>query len=319
MLFASIRAVFLARNKFDVIFVHQPSPITVGIPAIVIKKLQKTPIFFWVLDLWPESISAAGNLHSSFIFKMILPIVRFIYKYSDRILVSSPAFIPSIVDKGIPRKKVVYFPQWAESIFMPISEPDNEYKALLPNGFLVMFAGNIGEAQDFESILKAAKLTIKYKDIHWIVVGGGRKEEWVKLQSESKGLQKNFHLLGKFPLEVMPKLFALADVMLISLKKANIFSLTIPAKIQSYLACGKPILSMMDGEGSRIIKEAKAGLTSSAENPQDLAKNVIRMKEMQYKDIINMKISAKKYYDRNFERSFLLNKIEQLFNSTHRN
>ena len=125
-----------------------------------------------------------------------------------------------------------------------------------------MFAGNIGEAQDFESILKAAFILSSNKRIHWIILGDGRKKQWVVEQIHKKNLNNCFHLLGSYPLDMMPSFYSEADCMLFSLKKDYIFSLTIPAKVQSYLACGKPIVSMIDGEASIIINDSKAGLTA---------------------------------------------------------
>ncbi|OGU49275.1 MAG: hypothetical protein A2006_08255, partial [Ignavibacteria bacterium GWC2_35_8] len=176
------------KKNFDIIFVHETSPITIGIPAIVIKKISKIPIVFWVLDLWPESVTAAGNLKSSLIPKLLMPMVRWIYKNSDKILVSSRGFISSIKEKGIPEEKIDYFPQWAESIFKPIEHIPNDIDVVFPNGFKVLFAGNIGEAQDFESILSAAELLQEYKNIHWIILGDGRRYDFVKEQIKVRHL-----------------------------------------------------------------------------------------------------------------------------------
>ena len=310
---ASISAIFLKNNKFDVIFVHETSPITVGIPAILLKKITRTPIVFWVLDLWPESVLAAGNLKTQMIPRMLLLIVRFIYRHSDMILVASRGFIPSITRKGISEERIIHFPQWAEDTFTPSTNPSGSHIDLLPDGFRIMFAGNIGEAQDFGSILRAADLVKTHTDIHWIILGGGRKEEWVRNQIRVRGLERTFHLLGEFPIDAMSDFYCLADVMLASLKKEEIFSLTIPAKIQSYLACGKPILTMMDGEGSRIVNEAQAGLTCPAESPDELARTVLRIKEMPNSTLVEMGRNGRKYYEENFERSMLMNKAEELF------
>src|SRR3989304_9713754 len=169
-----IYAVVLKKD-FDIVFVNETSPITIGIPAIVIKKISNIPIVFWVLDLWPESVTAAGNLKSSLIPKLLMPMVRWIYKNCDKLLVSSRGFISSIIEKGVAGEKIDYFPQWAESIFKPIEHISNDIDVDFPDGFKVLFAGNIGEAQDFESILSAAELLREYKNIHWIILGDGRR------------------------------------------------------------------------------------------------------------------------------------------------
>lgn len=299
------------KKDFDIIFVYETSPITVGIPAIVIKKIIKIPIIFWVLDLWPESVSAAGNLKTNIIPKLLMSMVRWIYKNCDKILVSSRGFISSIMEKSVAEEKIDYFPQWAESVFKPINHISNEIDLDFPDGFKVLFAGNIGEAQDFESILSAAELLHEYKNIHWIILGDGRRFDFVKGQIKVRNLEKNFHLLGKFPLESMPAFYSKADVLLLSLKKEYIFSLTVPAKLQSYLACGRPILTMLDGEGSVIVNSANAGLTCKAGDYHSLAKNVLYMYGLNKEEINKYCDNARQYYLVNFERNKLLTQIEK--------
>ena len=311
---AIFTSLFLLKNKLDIIFVFEPSPITVGIPAIFIKKIKKIPLCFWVLDLWPESVVSAGNLEkTSFVPKVLNPIVKFIYKHSDKILVSSNGFIDSIQEKDVSRDKIEFFPQWAEPLFKPIKSSEYLLGDIPKDSFKIMFAGNIGEAQDFPSILEAAQQLKDEKDIHWVILGGGRREEWVKTKIKEYGLEDCFHLLGSFPLEKMPDFYANADVMLFSLKNEFIFSITIPAKVQTYLACGKPILAMVNGEGGQVVIDANAGLTCSAESPKELVENILEMKKMSADEITALGVNARRYYEENFERSYLFNKAEGIF------
>ena len=308
-------SLFLLKNKLDIIFVFEPSPITVGIPAIFIKIIKKIPLCFWVLDLWPESVVSAGNLEkTSFIPKLLDPIVKFIYKHSDKILVSSNGFIDSVEGKGISRDKIEFFPQWAEPLFKSIKSSKYLLGDIPKDSFKIMFAGNIGEAQDFSSILEAAKQLKNEQDIHWVILGGGRREKWVKSKIREYGIEKCFHLLGSFPLEKMPSFYANADAMLLSLKDEYIFSITIPAKVQTYLACGKPVLAMVNGEGGKVVIDANAGLSCEAQSPKELADNILKMKNMSASEITEMGVNARKYYDDNFERSNLFDKVERIFN-----
>ena len=176
-----------------------------------------------------------------------------------------------------------------------------------------MFAGNIGEAQDFESILKAAFILSSNKRIHWIILGDGRKKQWVVEQIDKKNLNNCFHLLGSYPLDMMPSFYSEADCMLFSLKKDYIFSLTIPAKVQSYLACGKPIVSMIDGEASIIINDSKAGLTAPSEDPERLAENILQLSKLDKKSIDKLGENALNYYNENFERTMLIDRLEKMF------
>ena len=306
---------FIIRNKLDIIFVFEPSPITVGLPAIFIKKIKKIPICFWVLDLWPESVVSARNIKFRIIPRLLNPIVKFIYKHSDKILVSSRGFIRSIEEKGISRKKIQFFPQWAEPLFKPVRTKNNLLGKIPKESFKIMFAGNIGEAQDFPSVLKAAKSLKNNKNIQWLILGGGRKAGWVKDKIIEYGLENCFHMLGSFPIEKMPEFYTTADAMLFSLKDEYIFSITIPAKVQSYLACGKPILAMINGESSKLINDAGAGLTCSAEDSVGLSNNILKMSKISSNEIKKMGENSINYYKKYFDRQMLFKKAENIFKS----
>jgi len=310
---AVFTSLFILRKKLDIIFVFEPSPITVGLPAIFIKKIKRIPICFWVLDLWPESVVSAGNLKSGLIPKLLNPIVKFIYHHCDKILVSSNGFIKSIVSKGVGAGKIEFFPQWAEPIFRPVEKKCELLPKIIPKeSFKIMFAGNIGEAQDFPAILNAAKLLKSEKNIHWIIIGNGRRAEWVKNQIIEYGLQDYVHMLGLHPIEKMPDYYALADAMLFSLKDEYIFSITIPAKVQSYLACGKPILAMVNGEAANVINDNNAGYTCVAGDYNTLAYNVIKMSELENSDLEKLSANSLQCYKNKFERDVLLNKVENI-------
>ena len=151
--------------------------------------------------------------------------------------------------------------------------------------------------------------TIAQPTIQWVVLGDGRQRSWVENEIKRRRLI-NVHLLGRFPKERMPAFFSLADVMLVSLKREPIFALTIPAKIQAYLACGKAILASLDGEGARIIEEAQAGMTVPAESPLELANAVRRLAELGPETLQAMGRNARKYYETHFSRTHLLDEFE---------
>lgn len=310
-LFSSILAPFLFREKLDLIFVCQLSPVTVGLPALVLKKLKKAPIMFWVQDLWPESLSATGGVRSERLLKMVEKLVRFIYRGCDRILIQSKAFSQSLVKHGADPNRILYFPNSAEELYRPVLvEPEAPERASMPAGFRVVFAGNIGAAQDFSTILDAAEKLKCFPDIHWIIIGDGRMRPWVEAQIEKRGLNETVHLIGRHPVELMPRYFSLADVMLVTLKKEYIFSLTIPSKVQSYLACAKPIIAALDGEGARIVEEAGAGITCPAENPVALSDAVLAMYHMPDSARKAMGLKGRSYFEEHFERTMLLDRLD---------
>ena len=210
------------------------------------------------------------------------------------------------------KTEIEFFPQWAESFFVPTKELPEIDLNFSKNSFKIMFAGNIGEAQDFPAILKTAKLLKNY-DIEWFILGDGRKKDWVANKILDYGLEKKFHLIGSYPVEEMPKFYALSDSMLFSLKDDYIFSITIPAKVQSYLACAKPVLAMVNGEASKIIKDSKSGLVCRSGDYKQLANNIVKMSKMTKKEINLLEKNALKCYKTNFDRDMLFSKIQNHF------
>lgn len=314
-LFACFRGVFAFRRPFDAILVFEVSPVTVGIPARFLKYLSKGKLFFWVQDLWPDTLSAVGAIRSELVLKWVGKLTSWIYRGCDRILIQSEAFRDSVIKCGIKKDKVLYFPNFAEDIYQPIRlQEEAPESGLIPSGFCVMFAGNIGISQDFDTILDAAKLTSINPKIQWVIIGDGRDRPWVEKEVIRRSLS-NFHLLGRYPKEKMPIFFSLADVMLVSLKHERIFSMTIPSKVQAYLACGKPILASLDGEGARIIQEAKAGLTVPAESAQALAEAVLFLSALDQKSLQEMGRNALDYYKTHFSISYFLNEFERLLDN----
>ncbi|MBI3534464.1 MAG: glycosyltransferase family 4 protein [Deltaproteobacteria bacterium] len=315
--FATLTGLLFCREKYDVILVYQPSPVTVGIPAVIMRMLKKIPVLFWVQDLWPESLSATGAIKNAVILRAIAHMVKWIYRHCDLILIPSRAFKPQIERFGVNPAKIVYLPNSAEQIYQPVKlSGDAPEIKLMPNGgFKVMFAGNIGAAQDFETILSAAeKLKYSNKIIHWLVLGDGRMRPWVEAEVKRREIQNCFHLLGKFPVERMANFFSLADVMLVTLKNSPIFSMTIPAKVQSYLACAKPVISAVGGEGNAVIEEAQAGIACPPEDADALAQAVLKMYEMRESERQQLGTNGRNYFMANFDSVHLINKLETLMN-----
>jgi len=302
---------FYCREKYDVIFVSATSPITMALPAILLKKLKTIPIFLWVLDLWPESVRATGDITSPRVLKVLGRVVRYIYSRCDRILVPARGYYQSVMEMGIEKSRIRYFPNWVEESGEVISElkPDPRWNFL---GFQIVFAGNIGDAQDFPTILTTVeKLSAEYPDIHWIIVGDGRKRVWVEKEVATRGLAANVHLPGRFPLEEMSQIFASADLLLATLRKDPIFSLTIPGKLQSYMAAGKPIVAALDGEGGELITESGAGLVCPSGDPEALAGIIRDIYNSSQEERDKIGRMGKEYCEAHFDRDQLFDKLEE--------
>jgi glycosyltransferase involved in cell wall biosynthesis len=175
-----------------------------------------------------------------------------------------------------------------------------------------VFAGNLGAAQSLTTLLSAAELTRERGDIKWIVFGDGRERKWLEAEIERRGLGANLVLMGSRPAPEMPRYFAVADVLLVTLRKSPIFALTIPSKVQSYLACGRPIIAAVEGEGARVVEEALAGVACPAESPQALADTVVRLSRTSAEERRIMGENGRRYFDKEFGRDMLLGRLELL-------
>ncbi|MEG2790447.1 MAG: glycosyltransferase family 4 protein, partial [Odoribacter sp.] len=312
LLMASWCAFLLSfREKFDRIFVHETSPVTVGIPAVIMKWRQKIPLYFWVLDLWPESLSAAGGVNNKYVLSFFRYVVCFLYKYSDKILISSKGFEQSILEKGDYSKKVVYFPNWGEDVFIKstLSQiPD------LPAGFRIMYAGNIGEAQGFETMMEAALLLKEFFLIKWIFIGDGRKRKYIEDFVQQNDLKDNVFILGRFPLEKMPSFFAQADVLILSLKDEMIFNLTVPAKLQAYMAAAKPVCAVLNGEGAAIVREACNGYAVAAGDTNGLVEQIMKFSNCPSSELEKLGKNGLKYYNKYFRKDICMNNLCRIMN-----
>ena len=300
-------------GRYDYVLVHETSPVMVGVPGVIVSKMKRIPMDFWVLDLWPESLQDAGGVNSPIVLGFFSRMTTWIYRHSRKILISSRKFKDSICEKGDFEEKIVYFPNWADEALTRIE--NGKWKIdNLPEGFIAMFAGNIGEAQDMENLMRAALELKEEKDIHFCIVGDGRKRPWVEAFVKEHGLVNTVHLLGRHPIETMPAFFRVADLMLVTLKDSKIFNRTAPAKLQAYMNAGKPIAAMMSGEGAAVVAEAKCGFSVEAGNGKGLAELIVRMKSMGAADLETMGTAGKRYCEESFSFEKAVETVEGLIN-----
>ena len=231
------------------------------------------------------------------------------FKASDKILISSRGFEKCITSRGDFADKIVYFPNWAEDVFTEGAEVSIP---TLPEGFKVMFAGNVGEAQDFDHIAEAAEMLGEDEGIHFCIVGDGRKKAWLDRRIEERGLSNRIVTLGRFPAEAMPSFFKAADVMLVSLCDNALFQLTAPAKIQAYMTAGKPIIGMISGEGNALIKDSGCGVAVEAGDAAGLVESIRSLKGMTSFELTAMGLRGINYCHQNFDKKMLMDRLCEL-------
>ena len=310
-LMASLLGPLRCRGKFDVIFVYGPSPVTVALPAVLMRWLKQTPLLFWVQDLWPESLSATGAVTSRWALGLVAKLVTFIYRRCDRILVQSQGFVARIAALGADVSRIRYFPNSAEALYRPLPADANTPEAReIPAGFRIMFAGNLGTAQAFETILAAADALKSYRDIFWVILGDGHAKDWIQREVAARDLGAQVRLLGQRPVQQMPGYFSHADVLLVTLRRDPIFALTVPSKVQSYLACGRPIVAALDGEGAAVVEKSGAGLVCAAEDAIGLAEKILLLYRMSPSARETMGSKGRAYYEATFDRDRLLRQLE---------
>jgi colanic acid biosynthesis glycosyl transferase WcaI len=301
----------LRRQRFDAVFVFEPSPPTVGIPAVALRALRGWPVAFWVLDQWPETLSAVGALKSKAALRLVGRLMSMLYRRCDLILVSSKSLVARVHEYGGKARRVRYFPNWVEGNYSLAGDvmPATEVPAKAGT-FNVLFAGNIGESQDFPAILDAAEALRDDDRIRWLIVGDGRRLPWVRGEIARRGLTEAVLLLGRHPKERMPSFYRHAQALLVSLKAEPIFALTVPGKLQSYMAFGLPVLAMLDGAGTAIVEEARAGLTGAAGDAARLADNVRRLAGMSPDERAAMGHRGAEYAAKEFGRDGLIDRLE---------
>lgn len=293
-------------HRFDCIFVHNTSPAFICLPAVLVKKIQRIPIDHWILDMWPESL-AAGGIHNKTVYNLIEKMMALIYRNSDVLHISSMGFKRLLLEKGVPEEKILYLPNFCED-----TSSNVELKSIpeLPEGFKIMFAGNLGEAQNLENVLQSALRLKEEKNIHWIFIGDGRKKPWMDAFIAEHHLEETVHMMGRHPIDTMSAFFAQADVMLVSLADEVAFNLVLPAKVQAYMVNAKPILAMLNGEGQEVIQAAECGWYVDANDVEGMAGMVKQISTLSKEDLKTVGDKGYAYYRENFELNMCMDRLD---------
>ena len=299
----------------DVLWVYHP-PLTVGVPAMWLAALRRMPFIYEVQDMWPETLAATGMLNSAWVSGLIGGLARFIYRRAAAITVISPGFKGNLVAKGLPVEKIHVIPNGAdEAVYRPV--PPDEGLACqhgLAGRFNVIFAGNMGAAQALEHVLAAAEQLGDLPAVQFVFIGDGVEEAALRQGAADRGLT-NVRFIGRQPAEQMPHFLALADAVLMHLKRHPLFAITIPSKLAAYLACGRPIVCAMEGDTADLVRGAGAGLVCPPEDPQALADAVRALHAMPAAQRAALGEAGRKEFMEHFATSQIIGRYETLFRS----
>ena len=294
----------LTKIKADYVFTFEVSPMTQALIGVWYAKKHRIPHYLYVQDLWPENVEIVTGLHSPLILKPIGKMVDYIYRNCSQIFATSPSFVKEICKRGVPETKVHYWPQYAEEFYRPMEKqavpeiPDD-------GSFKIIFTGNIGTAQGLEILPRAAEL-LKDENIRFVMVGNGRYLENFINEVKKRKVQDKFIMIPRQPAERIPKLMAACDAAFLSFQDEELWAMTIPAKLQSYMACGMPVIAAASGETKRIIEEAECGSSCEIGNPVALADVV---KKMMRADLSVLKKNGRRYFECNFNKQMLMDKM----------
>ena len=311
VVFGSLRVLFhLGWKKYDCIIGHEPSPIFQAYPALLLRWIQKIPFYYWIMDLWPDAMMSGGGIKNKKILKWVDGLVKGIYNRSDKILITSKPFRRAINEKGDYDNKIIYYPNW--SVDMSKGN-QNVQIPKLPEGFKIMIAGNLGSAQCLD---KVAEVMMELKDVSevkWVFVGDGSKKAWLDEFIEQNGLKENAVTVGRFPAETMPAFFKQANAMLVSLKGGfRHLEMVVPARLQSYMSAGRPVLAMLGEGGAEIIEESNCGFVVPAGDSKALAQVICEKVLTDKESFEAMGAKGRKYYEENYTLDMCIDNLVEI-------
>lgn len=306
------------RIEADYVFMFETSPMIQCVIGVWYTKKHKLPLYLYVQDLWPENVEVVTGITSPIVIEPIQKMVDYIYKNCDEIFVTSPSFVRAVCErkKKVPECKVHYWPQYAEEFYQPV---EREKVDQIPEKdvFKVIFTGNIGYAQGLDILPRTAAILKEHrKKVLFCIVGDGRYIGEFKKEIDKLCVEEMFCFVGRKPAEKIPKFLAACDAAFLSFMETKLFEMTIPAKLQSYMACGMPVIAAAAGETKRIILEANCGVCSSSGDEKALAESIERMMMCSKDDLDKMKKNSREYYETHFEKKELMDQMDRYFNES---
>ena len=295
------------RMNADLVFNFEVSPMSQALPAVWFAKRRNIPSIVYIQDLWPDNVEVVGNVKNPRVLKRLEKMCQSIYQKTTKLLVTSPSFKETLQERGVPEDKVTYWPQYAESFMRP--HPKRAHTR-----FTVMFTGNLGDAQGLDVLPKLAQALKEqqHTDIHFVLVGEGRHRQTLESQIQALGVSSMFTFAGRVKNTEIPKTLAGADVAFLSFKDTPLFQKTIPAKLQTYLACGKPVFALAEGETKRIVAEANAGLCVSPGDFKGALNALITLKEASHETLETYSANALRYAKKHFDKKTLMDQFDTI-------
>lgn len=310
---ASCALLFL--HKPDVAYVYHP-PATVGLPAMVLKHLRGVPFVYDVQDLWPDTLTATGMVRSRVAIRLVGRWTRTVYRASARIAVLSDGFKRALTNRGVASGKIEVIHNWADEAQLSVERPsDARAKELgFDDRFTVVFAGTIGPAQGLDTVLEAAEQLRSRPDIHILVIGAGLEAARLREEVTARGLP-NVSLQPRRPMHEIGEVLGRADALLVHLRDDPLFAITVPSKTQAYLLAGRPILMGVRGDAADLVERAKAGLTFTPGDADDLVRTVLELQAMSQQDRDELGANGSAFYAQHLSLAVGSSRFDQVMES----
>lgn len=312
VIFGCIRVLiqFAWKNKYDYIIGHEPSPIFQAYPALLLRKLRKTPFYYWIMDLWPDAMKSGGGVKNQKLLNFVDKLVKGIYRRTDKILITSERFREPIAAKGDFANKIIYFPNWSDDIL----EMDDSFEIpQLPEGFKIMIAGNLGKSQNLDAVAEVMQGLKNNPEVKWVFVGGGSKKEWLEQFIIENGMGDKAICLGQYPFRAMPAFYKQADAMLVTLRAGfPHLEAVVPARLQSYMSAGRPVLAMIGCGGADIIEESQCGYAVPAGDSKALIEVIIEKVLTDRDAFEKLGQNGRDYYQKHFRMDKCIDNLEKI-------
>ncbi len=293
----------------DLVFTFEVSPMTQAMIGVWYGKRYHVPTYLYVQDLWPENVETVTGIHNRAIIGPIDRMVDKIYRETGTIFTTSPSFVEAIVNRKnkVASNKVHYWPQYAEEFYQPMEPQEIDGIDNNDGYYKIAFTGNIGTAQGLDVLPKAAEL-LKKEKVKFVIVGDGRYQSEFERQIKERNVEDKFIMIPRVPAEIVPEILSVCDAGFISFNKTPLWENTIPAKLQSYMACGKTIIASASGETKRIIEEARCGICCEIGNAEKLAEGIGSVINMDNK---KMAKKAMEYFEQHFDKKMLMDEMDE--------
>lgn len=304
----------------DIIYVYH-GPATIATPAIFLKLIFRSKIFYDINDYWPDTLSSTGMIQNKLILNLVQTYCTISYKFFDHINVVSEGFRNKLIQLNVSKSKISIIYNWSLPIKSIHSDKFDYYKNIFHDNFTIVFAGNIGMAQSLGVVIDTA-LKIKENslhDINFLIIGDGIEKKMLNDKIIENKLENYITLTGSIPSNNVGEFLAAADILFLHLKKDPLFDITIPSKLGAYFVFKKPILCGVAGETCEIVKKSCSGICFEPDDSNDLFNKIIALKKLSREDLEEMGYNGNDFYKKNISLEIGINKFIKIFKEMESN